>query len=333
MPHSSGGGSHSGGSHGGSSRSSSRSSGRSGSRGGSGGRSDHVGTRAFPGASRYVYYSGKKPHFFYANYDVRKGSKSDLIVKILIVVLFVIPLTVMPFVLSYFAGVNRPERLDYIYNYKCVIEDNLDVLDNEDELEDVFQDFFDETGIAVSVITVPNSEWQGKGQTLEQYAYDQYLEHFNNEYYWLIVYSSATTGDGFDDWHWEGMQGDNTDPVLTPELARGFNENFQKRLTQNKYSVGQALAMSFEELTPKMMKATYNYMMIGIIFACFAPFIILVISMAGFHPVLSAHYKKAIECSTKYVDQEACEYCGGVYVVGLHTNCPHCQALLKKETE
>ena len=43
----------------------------------------------------------------------------------------------------------------------------------------------------------------------------------------------------------------------------------------------------------------------------------------------SKHYSQAVECPETFVDQEACEYCGGIYIVGLNTSCPHCGAPVK----
>ena len=63
MPHSSGGGSHSGGSHGGSHHSSH-------SHGGSGRSSRHVRSTYFPDARRYVYYDHHRPVYVYADYDI-----------------------------------------------------------------------------------------------------------------------------------------------------------------------------------------------------------------------------------------------------------------------
>ena len=39
-----------------------------------------------------------------------------------------------------------------------------------------------------------------------------------------------------------------------------------------------------------------------------------------------ADYKKAVPCELKAVYQLSCNFCGGMYIVGMHTNCPHCGA-------
>jgi hypothetical protein len=35
-------------------------------------------------------------------------------------------------------------------------------------------------------------------------------------------------------------------------------------------------------------------------------------------------YKNAIPCNLNAVYQESCNFCGGVYIIGIHTECPHC---------
>ena len=337
MPHSSGGGSHGGGSHSGGGRShSSHSSRSSRSSSGSGGsiNSNRISTKSFPGARRYVYYSGRRPHFVYSNYDIHKFDTRDFIVKIVAVLLFIVPLLSIP-VLGVIAGRKVPKPLSTLSRYDNVIEDNLGVLEDVDDLSDTCQDFFDETGISVAVLTISNSEWQGKYSSLEQYAYDAYVERFKDESHWLIVYSSYPKHDGlddsFDDWYWEGMQGDNTDSILTAKHADSFTQDLQKRLLQRgKYSVDDAIALSLEKLQPELMKTTYDLRIIALTIIVPLPFIWLVLYCIGFHPIVSMHRKKAVECSTKFVDQEKCEYCGGVYVAGFHKTCPHCSAELKE---
>ena len=39
-------------------------------------------------------------------------------------------------------------------------------------------------------------------------------------------------------------------------------------------------------------------------------------------------YKNAQPCNLTMVYQEACNFCGGVYIIGMHTSCPYCGAAI-----
>ena len=53
------------------------------------------------------------------------------------------------------------------------------------------------------------------------------------------------------------------------------------------------------------------------------------IRSSSFHPFKGKYFEKAVECPETFVDQEKCEYCGGIYVVGMSDVCPNCAAPIK----
>lgn len=222
MPHSSGGGSHSGGSHSGSGFSSSSSS--------SGGSSaKHIKHTSFPGARRYVYYENYRPVYVYADYDIRKGTASGKFFSILgsaVSLLFGIMLLAMCY--------DKPQKMDTSPSYHCEIKDTAGVIDDMDKVQNAIVDFYDETGIPVEIMTVNNEDWQGSYSKLEDFAYDMYVTEFDDEEHWLVVYSEPASPDpDFNDWYWEGMQGDDTDNIITVDVADDFKDLMQKYLTAN----------------------------------------------------------------------------------------------------
>lgn len=246
MPHSSGGGSHSGGSHSGSGFSSSSSS--------SGGSSaKHIKHTSFPGARRYVYYENYRPVYVYADYDIRKGTASGKFFSILgsaVSLLFGIMLLAMCY--------DKPQKMDTSPSYSCEIVDCAGVIDDADMVQSAIDDFYDETGIPVEVMTVNNEDWQGSYSKLEDFAYDMYVTEFDDEEHWLVVYSEPTSPDpDFNDWYWEGMQGDDTDNIITVDVADDFKDLMQKYLTANsRYDVSSAIAAAFDETTPNVLGNT-----------------------------------------------------------------------------
>ena len=331
MPHSSGGGSHSGGSH-----SHSSSSHRSSSRHSGGGSSSSSRRRTsstpFPGCRRYLYYRDNKPCLVYSNYDVRKPEMGSFIVSIIICVFMFLPMAIASlFVIA--KAFTVPNRIEYSkYKNKTpefVIEDNLGVLEDEANLERAMKDFYDETGVIPAVITISNDTWKEDYNSLEAYAYDVSLNRFPDEYHWLIVYSSAEKDNGFDDWHWEGMQGNYTDPILTPERTDDFTESLQVRLTQrSKYSVDDAIAATLDEYRPVMMKMVVNKSRLlgGILLIAMSILFIVPTLLTNKPKKVPDYYKNAVPCELKEVYQLSCNFCGGMYVVGMHNSCPHCGA-------
>ncbi len=134
------------------------------------------------------------------------------------------------------------------YNHNIVLKDEAGVIDNEDELYKELERFMDKTGVTPSVVTIHNEEWENY-YTLENYAYDRYLQEFDDEMHWLIVYSEPTEPDPrFNDWYWEGMQGDDTDPVITVDKANEFNRRLHGEL-EHGTEFGTAVKTSFSEFT------------------------------------------------------------------------------------
>lgn len=323
MPHSSGGGSHSGGSHSGSHHSSH-------SHGGSGRSSRHVRSTYFPGARRFVYYNHHRPVYVYADYDITE-KRSPLRFLML---LFYLPFILFTF--SMFAeAYHHPHKLPQNYDYKIVVEDKANVLGNTAELRNSLVAFYNRTGISPAVITVENSDWQGVYSDLENYAYDLYVNHFADESHWLIVYSTPdgySSSDGYEDWYWEGMQGNDTDDVLTESVTNSFNDELQKNLTaRTRYTVSSAISTSFDDLTSTVMKSKVNWTMLFTSIAILAFVCLHACLMIGINPK-ARKYAKAKPCSDA-AQEKACEYCGYTYVVDTCTECPHCGAPIPPEDQ
>ena len=324
MPHSSGGGSHHGGSH--HSHHSSRSSHSSHS---SSGTSNRSSSKPFTGATRYVYYRNRQPVFVYSNYDIRKTSNAGNITLLVFFLCIIAFFTVVGLI----AAINVPKKIDTSsYSTEVTITDTIGIIDNEVELESTLQDFYNETGISPVILTVYNSDWEGKYDDLETFAYSYYLQEYDDEKHWLLVYSEPETPNpDFNDWYWEGMQGDDTDGILTYAIADEFDKELHKDLLrESKLSVGEAFVKAFELITPNIMNTTFEplYMLLPAVFTAISSLFILGLLLDIFS-VKQRYYKKSVVCPDTLVDQEACEYCGGIYVVGLDTKCPHCGAPVK----
>ena len=311
MPHSSGGGSHSGGSHSSSS--------------GSGGRSTPSVYRSYhSGTRRFVYYQNNRPYYYYSTEKVKEPAPWRLPSAIIVLaayLLLCIPISSL--------AVITPYKLEMDYDTDIVIADNIDVMngDEEADLIEKLREFQDITGITPSVLTVDNEEWKPYYESISDYAYDYYVNAFADEAHWLIVYSTDG-GTDFEDWHWEGMQGDSTDNIITSDVSDHFNEVMQKELTaRSRYTVKDAIFDSFSTILPGIMDKHIDWELV-------AALIILSVIVVAFcvseiyRTIRAKKQSHSYACKTAEEQplEDTCEYCGGVYVHGIHLSCPHCGA-------
>ena len=229
MPHSSGGGSHSGGSHGGYHRSSGRSSYRS--------HSDSY-SRRRRRSQRYVYYRNNIPKFFETDSVFKPGFS---IAKMLVCILL---LAVGVFMIS--------KAIPHVPKYSdrsIIVRDEVNVISDKKAVISKLEEFQEKTGITPAIITIPNETWMNGYTSIERYAYYRYLAEFSDEMHWLIVYSQPDLKqEKRMYWYWEGMQGDYTDGVLTSSDTSRFNTVFNSYLGSNE-SFDDAVIKSFAYIT------------------------------------------------------------------------------------
>ncbi|MDE6712451.1 MAG: hypothetical protein K2K20_01790, partial [Lachnospiraceae bacterium] len=162
--------------------------------------------------------------------------------------------------------------------------DTIGVIDNKDSLEKVLQEFEDTTGISPYIKTVYFDEWIWYYDELWEYAYSEYLNTFDDEQHFLIVYSEPENAEELDfvDWFWEGIQGDETDPILTESKMERFNKDLQDNFLRNNISVGEAFEYTFGESLTYMMGRNDNddasaMLLFGVVWNAFV--LIFVVSM------------------------------------------------------
>ncbi len=173
-----------------------------------------------------------------------------------------------------FSTFYKPHKLATDYNVSIEIEDRAGVLESEDEVYGAMSRFYLKTGISPSFVTVNYGDWKKHYVRLETYAYEKYLNMFTDEKHWLIVYSEPEeNSDGFNDWYFEGMQGDETDSILSDELGNEFTTILYNHLCDTTHypTVSNAVAAAFDEMTPKMMKmrVSFENLFVGLVVGLF----------------------------------------------------------------
>ena len=322
MPHSSGGGSHSSGSH---------SSGGSSSH--SSGPSNHTYKQYRPGCRTYVRYINNRPTYIYSNYDV---TKKPSIFSTIFVLVFIIPYLFLSLI-ALFEGITTslipPSKLESNYSlYNTYVEDTIDIFAEEEEakLSNELKDFYNITGVQPVLLTVDTSLLYNYSSA-ENYAYDLYLNTFErgDEDKWLLVYITDANSE-WEDWYYEGMQGDNTSSIITETIGEKFTDRVVNNLTaRSKMSIADSFIESFDYIESNGLmdiEPSYEILLVSIVMLTFA---VYTFYKAVIDPYVQYNKNKDyIECPKGKPIEDTCDYCNGVYVIGSVNSCPHCGATL-----
>lgn len=347
MPHSGGGGSHGGGSHHSSSHHHSSHSSHS-----SGGSSNYYrkSNTPFVGCKTFIYYADNKPHYYYAT---ARTTVTDYktVGGVILGIAFVTLVAWLLCCISKITVSDGPLPLDY--DSAIYIEDNVGLIENEASLVSYLEDFRDETGISVAIVT-ETTEDSTFGYSITNQAYNAYVQRWDDESHWLIYY----VGDSYDrsdDWNWELMCGDNCVSILSESQEDRFTLEFHRRLVASeRKSFDEAVTETLSLLTPDTSSKLVfkpdtefdgeyvsgqaltadNYALLTIwLLLAVTGFIIGIIVFNTKPSERNVLESKAIQFDgANNPKEDACEYCGGTYVIGTVGTCPFCGAPLKVHT-
>lgn len=173
-------------------------------------------------------------------------------------------------ILFFTYGINIPRKLPTM-DYPIVIDDKSGVIQESEDLLNELAIFQDKTGITPVIHTVyerdfnevikeksqdiyKSLEWldNTNGRNLSKYAYEYYIENYSDETHWVIVYSIPRNGI---DWEFEGMQGNDTDGILTERFCEKFNDMLSEEL-DNGNSLSTSLTNTFRKYNKEVMKVS-----------------------------------------------------------------------------
>lgn len=344
MPHSGGGGSHGGGSH--HSSHSSSSGGRHGSSVNSGPR---ISGKPFKGSHTYVIYdkTGESRLLYSSSSNYNASfSKATFWTQLIFSLVFVIPGVIALIVaLGSFAGsvsfgMTKTSLPDYVED-DIVIFDDYDMLSSSEEqsLKQELEAFQKATGIIPSVEFVHEEQWRDNYVDMENFAYNEYVSNFSDEYHLLVVYSDGYHDDntGFNEFYYHTMWGDNLSKTASSRDENKFLDILSKELTRsNGENVGTALENSFGGFLKYLKSKGFRFDSEKIICGLF-----LILWGAGFAgggltlliPTLESLrlLKRDGEQMYKVADikkKAECAYCGCSYYLDTVGNCPSCNAPL-----
>ena len=291
----------------------------------------------FPGAYRYVYYSGCRPRYVYSNYPL--VSSTSIPRRTCVILMGVaIAMILAAFGLMRLSTLGTPVKpIRPASDTEIHVIDNIGVLNDTDGLMRELEAFRRKTGVTPAIMTVHNESWQTHYSSLEEYAYEAYVNLFEDEKHWLIVYSEPERADPtYNDWFWEGMQGDDTDGILTPEKTERFNRLMQRNfMASMRYTIAQAFEKTFSDYNEIALERDnigytdrYDNIVVPLCVISVAMF-----AVASYYLLFPGRqYTYVPTASGETADAEPdtvqCDYCGGTFVSGVHENCPHCGAPL-----
>ena len=286
------------------------------------------GNRYYRGANRYVYYRNGVPQYYYSErpYTVQTARREKIrqifwnIISAVIGVLFA------------FSGIKSfPQKVALDYDTEIIIQDTARLLSEseEEEMKNAFLSFQDKTGVTPAFYTINNKDLEKQGGDLYNYAYRLYINTFDDEKHWLVVYS---THNNKANWEWEGIIGDDCESIISADLENEFTKKLQSNLENNSGTLSASVINAFETIGSKTGKIPFSniiWLVIGILIGAYFVYeaVKKIINMKNKNAEEDPRIN-SVQCPTAEKEPETakCQYCGGEFVVGLHTTCPHCGA-------
>lgn len=339
MPHSGGGGSHSGGG-----------GGHSGGGSSSGGSSVRVSSTPFKGSRTYVVYDGTgASRLVYTNSnnyhaEMTKGSTIANIVTfalffalpgiIVLLVGFVMAITSVHFGL---AKTKYPKTIDdtvYVFDTYDYISDS-----EERRLVATLSDFRDKTGVIPAVEFTNDEYWQYNYDDMEDFAYNEYVTTFTDEYHLLIVYSYGYVDSktGFNEFNWHTMWGDDLGKTIGSKDESYLADELQAEFTRaNGNDVPLAVENAMDSLYDRLT-GSFIHFDEKLISGLGCGFWGLMFGGAGIGAIIStiSKYRKSkakgeVTYKIKGTPEiKTCQYCSCTYYAGTVGTCIHCGAPLE----
>ncbi len=214
---------------------------------------------------------------------------------------------------------------------EIVINDSAQLLSETEteEMNAAFVAFQNKTGVTPAFFTIFDTDLEKQGGNLYKYSYRLYVNAFDDEKHWLVVYCIDDTGEN---WSWEGIIGDDCESIISTDLENEFTKKLQNNLENNSQMVSASVINAFETIGSKTGKAPIGKIF-WLVFAIAAGAYFVYMAVRSIINLKNNNAAEdprinSVQCPTAETEPETakCQYCGGEFVVGLHTTCPHCGA-------
>ena len=167
----------------------------------------------------------------------------------------------------------------------CII-DNANVINEDVGLEESLNAFYKKSGSQAVVYTQTIEYFENKigslsQENLEDYAYDVYMDLFDDEGHWLIVV--VTDGE---EGSWVDMAGNETGFIITDSFFEKFQSEMQTNLNDTSITKSQALKNSFDYATENILKLSMIDVVPIILYFVFVIFILFALGHQIYNGVI-----------------------------------------------
>lgn len=236
-------------------------------------------SKPFVGARRYYYFDlyGARRYFYYSAVP-QKQSIGGLIVSMVVAILI---FSIFLFALVYAIVPHKlkPSKCEF---YPSYVHDESGLFNESDKnyLTESLEKFYKETGVqpyvyVLSYDDVPEIFKPVNKNNLHDYAYELYLDTFNDEGHCLILYALNVE---YDTGIWIEMTGDDAQTVFKDDDFKVFQKDLTAKLKVENCNRAIAIADTFTENIDTVMKLeTHEIIIFGILVSVFILVMIVII--------------------------------------------------------
>lgn len=272
-------------------------------------------------ANAYIFTgrNGRKEYFYQSG--VREAPNGvSAVVKCAFVSVFFLPVIF----LLLFVGLFFPVKTDLsTYDHTVVVSDTTGFLDDAQPLKASLESFRDKTGVTPSVEIVRDSDWKTNYTDRGTFAYSEYLRLFDDEKHWLFIvsYPEEKRTDGFVDWEWEGMIGDEVGRTIKWTTEDELTEEMHRQLLRTEpEQIGSALAKVFDTIGEKAMKPQFTP------FVLVAAAVVTVVYVFIMWLIIHFYRRKKKVFEAQPAPSASCPYCGCRVFPDVEKVCTRCGA-------
>ncbi|MBR2926716.1 MAG: hypothetical protein IKC31_03980 [Clostridia bacterium] len=204
--------------------------------------------RPFVGGVRYIYISrgGVRREFYSSEPPKEQNVYLQVALRVLI-------FAVIVFVTWAMISTVYPSKLG---GWECeetgvYYQDDAHIIKDPEGFTQVMKRFYDETGIEPFVYTLTQTQFPSHvygpltKYTLEDYAYDQYLDLFRDEGHYMLIFVLLEDGNHL----WLDMAGDSTTSLIDDAVFESFQRKMVGRLNQKDVpDQGAVIAACMDEM-------------------------------------------------------------------------------------
>lgn len=202
----------------------------------------------YPGSHKYHYrYNGEDKYYYsdtqLTKKDIKYNDKGLVFLGIMLTVMWLI-------VLLSQCGFYKGGPINTGNYNAVVIKDNVGLMDREEyaDLSKTLLEFYDRTGVAVSVLT--RTKRVNSSGSITDEAYDMYCDMFKDECHWLIYYIAGDNDTASR--QWQLICGDNCSKVLSATQEKRFMYKFRINLSEG-MPLGDAITGAINSLRPDLL--------------------------------------------------------------------------------